>query len=193
MGSLGAYLFAGALFFGVRPAPAADSALLFTRTIGGSGTEGTPAVVTDPAGNVILAGSTTSYDFPVTNGSVNTATHFAGSADSGGSWQSLGNLPAGTPFALAVDSSTPPIWYAAGAKGIFKSADGGATWIAAGPAGPPPCNYVPPFCGVTALAINPQQPSTIYAIADAGLIKTTDGGATWAATTPPIVNPNRPD
>ena len=68
---------------------AADSALILTKTFGGSGNDGIGAVATDHFGNVIVAGSTSSYDFPVTNGSVNTATHFAASPDGGGTLASL--------------------------------------------------------------------------------------------------------
>ena len=77
---------------------------------------------------MIVGGTTSSYDFPVTDGSRNVATQFAATSDDGDSWRPLGNLPAGTPWSLAVDSSKPPVWYATGSSGIFKSTDGGATW-----------------------------------------------------------------
>ena len=192
MGSLRITFCVGILLFGAPRIWAGDSALVLTKTFGGSGNESIGAVVTDHSGNVIVAGSTSSYDFPVTNGSVNTATNFAASPDAGGSWRPLSNLPSGTPISLAVDTSTPPVWYAGGARDVFRSADGGVSWQSIGPRGLPNCDYVPPFCGVLGLAINPAQPATIYArSSSAGILKTTDAGVTWSPTNTPA-NPNPP-
>ncbi len=182
----------GVLLFVVSRVLAADSSLTLTKTFGGSGNDGIGAVATDHFGNVIVAGSTSSYDLPVTNGSVNTATHFAASPDGGGLWRPLSNLPTGTPVSLAVETSNPPVWYAGGTTDIFKSTDAGATWQGIGPRGLPRCDYVPPFCGVLNVVINPVQPSILYArSASAGILKTTDGGATWSPTNTPA-NPNPP-
>jgi photosystem II stability/assembly factor-like uncharacterized protein len=128
------------------------------------------AIATDPSGYVIVGGVTSSYDFPVTNGTTNPATQFAATGDSGASWQPLGNLPKGTPVSLAVTSNA---WYAAGA-GIFKNTDGGATWSTAleGSA-------------AYALVADPTRPSTLYAIVDGKIVKTVDAGATWSATSQP--------
>jgi uncharacterized protein (TIGR03437 family) len=182
----------GVLLLGLSRIWAADSALTFTKTFGGSGNESIGVLAADRFGNIVAAGSTSSYDFPVTNGTFNTATHFAGSADSGGLWYPLSNLPSGTPISLAVDTSTPPVWYAGGLSDVFKSTDGGATWQSIGPRGLPKCDYVPPFCGVLNVVVNPAQPTTLYArSASAGILKTTDGGATWSSTNAPA-NPNPP-
>ena len=53
----------------------ADCALLITRTFGGSGGESVTAIATDRDGFVIAAGSTSSYDFPVTDGSHSPCTY----------------------------------------------------------------------------------------------------------------------
>ncbi len=150
------------------PAWCADSALQFRKTFGGSGNDYVTAIATDPSGYVIVGGSTSSYDFPVTDGSRNAATQFGVSGDSGGNWQPFGNLPKGTPVALAVSAGT---WYAGGSGGIFKSTDGGATWALS-------------LDGGTArlLAPDPSRDSTVYAIFNGAIVKTTDAGATWAAT-----------
>jgi uncharacterized protein (TIGR03437 family) len=170
---------------------AADSSLVFTKTFGGSGIDSITTAAVDPSGNLIVAGATSSYDFPVTNGSANTATQFAVSPNAGAAWQPFTNLPAGTPTSLVVDTGNPPIWYATGTKDLYKSADGGATWQSIGPRGLRNCDTLPPFCGVLSLAINPAQPSTIYArTGSAGILKTTDGGVTWNSTNAPAnVNP----
>src|SRR3954469_26050443 len=111
----------GVLLLFAFPAYSAESALRFTKVFRGSGNESVRAMATDPARFVILAGQTSSYDFPVTDGSLNTGTQFAVTLDAGVPWRPLSNLPSGTPTAIAVDSSTSPVWYAAGTTGIFKS------------------------------------------------------------------------
>src|SRR5256885_11320924 len=103
----------GVLLLFAFPAYSAESALPFTKIFGGSGNESVSAMTTDPAGFVILAGQTSSYDFPVTDGSLNTGTQFAVTLDAGLTWRPLGNLPSETPTVIAVDSSTPPVWYVA--------------------------------------------------------------------------------
>jgi photosystem II stability/assembly factor-like uncharacterized protein len=75
--------------------------------------------------------------------------------------------------ALAVDPQTPNTAYAASASpdkrtsGLWKSIDGGASWR----------NVLPAI--VYAVAIDPQDPATIYSGTDNGLARSTDGGQTW--------------
>src|SRR6185436_4802672 len=38
--------------------------------------------------------------------------------------------------------------------------------------------------GARAVAVDPQNPNTVYAVTFAGIFKTTDGGARWRATSP---------
>jgi photosystem II stability/assembly factor-like uncharacterized protein len=118
------------------------------------------------------------------------------STDNGGTWGSLNNgLDGLSVFVLAVDTQTTATLYAGTKRGLFKSTDGGATWEATSVT-----------ASVVALTLDPQTPSTIYAAApfkeldatggdgrgnprrrisstDAeepqGLLKSTDGGATW--------------
>lgn len=172
-------------------ARAADSPLIFTKTFGGSGSETVKALAADPSGNIIAAGTTSSYDFPVTNGSANTATQFAASADAGGSWHPLGSLLSDTPLSLVADTSNPPIWYASAVNGLYKSADGGATWQSIAPQGLPGCSGYPASCGITTLVVNPAQPSIIYGSGGAGILETADSGATWSFVNAPP-NPNPP-
>ena len=167
-------------------ARATDSPLRFTKTFGGSGSDAISVLTTDPSGNVIAAGTTTSFDFPVTNGSGNAATHFAASADAGGSWHPLSNLPSGPPLSLLADTSSPPIWYAAAADDLYKSADGGVTWQSIGPRGLNECSSYPASCGITNLVVDPTQPSTVYGRGAAGILETMDGGATWSFVNAPV-------
>jgi hypothetical protein len=93
------------------------------------------------------------------------------SAETG--WTSLG-LGDSSIDALGIDHSNPATLYAGtDGEGVFKSADGGATWAA--------INSGLPDLSVVALAIGPTTPSTLYAsVFGSGVFKSTDGGASWA-------------
>jgi photosystem II stability/assembly factor-like uncharacterized protein len=89
---------------------------------------------------------------------------------------------------LVIDNRTPATLYA-GTRGggIFKSSNGGQTWMAINTglvlARPSPLPARPPQAGpdIAALAIDPSAPATIYAWGG-GLFKSTDGGGSWTAT-----------
>jgi hypothetical protein len=105
-----------------QSAAAGDSARIFSRTLGGSmGTTAISSVATDSSGSVIVAGTTSSFDFPVTNGSVNSGTAIAESFDAGKTWKPLGNLPAGSTYVLARDASIPPLLFAGGTTLLLSS------------------------------------------------------------------------
>ncbi len=60
---------------------------------------------------------------------------------------------------------------AASGSGVFKSTDGGATWTAVN-SGPT----------VSTVAVDPQNPRTVYAgVGGRGVFKTTDGATSWSA------------
>jgi hypothetical protein len=101
--------------------------------------------------------------------------------------------PSGGPAsvaALAIDPVTPTTLYAGigggfpavEGQGVFKSIDAGVTWFAAN------AGFPPSTC-VSAVAVDPLVPSTLYAAsggifcgAGRGVFKSTDAGATWNAT-----------
>ena len=60
-----------------------------------------------------------------------------------------------------------------GARSIFQSSNGGASWSAA--------NNTLPGVNVQFLAVDPTSPSTVYAGSNGGVFKTTNGGASWSA------------
>lgn len=101
---------------------------------------------------------------------------FLRSKDSGKTWQLLGaDVFIGYRFCRIVpDPKRPGIIYAATTRGVYRSSDGGGSWVEllSGPA--------------SDLLIHPSSPNTlIAAIGNAwgskanGLYKTTDAGATW--------------
>jgi hypothetical protein len=109
---------------------------------------------------------------------------YATDASSLGAWTSLGpgNI-GGRTRALLIHPENAQIMYAAGtAGGVWKSANGGASWT---PLGDFLANLA-----VNTLAMSPKNPDVLYAgtgegyfngdaIRGAGIFRTLDGGATW--------------
>ncbi len=81
---------------------------------------------------------------------------------------------------LGVDPSQPQIAYAGiRGYGVFKTLDGGASWIAVNLGFPGRETAGLPLY-VLCLTIDPQHPLTLYAgLQQGGAFKSTDGGATW--------------
>ena len=98
-----------------------------------------------------------------------------------GKWklQRSGLPPAGAAFYydLAADPSAPDVVYlAAGAQGIFRSADGGGSWVAVnGDLPGPPYN-------AREVSVNPLTGELFASLRGAGLFRSGDGGQTWVAS-----------
>src|SRR4051794_8081696 len=89
-----------------------------------------------------------------------------------GRWRVAPGLEGGTITAFAVDPRRPDTVFAATLEaGVFGSAHGGRTWQ--------PLDLGPDVNRVDALAIAPGDPETIYAGTGRGVVKSTDGGASW--------------
>jgi len=88
------------------------------------------------------------------------------STDGGAHWTATSF--AGFASALAIDPVDARVVYAGG----FRSDDGGATWVEAraGLEG-----------SIQALAIDPRQPATLYALSSMGIYKSVDRGAAWSS------------
>ena len=99
-----------------------------------------------------------------------------------------GGPPGGNVYAVAADPSHAGTLYAATQRGVFKSADGGASWVFSG------TGLLP--ARVQALAVDPTNPSTLFAgtltpngVASVGIFKSTDAGATWRDANLGLVDP----
>ncbi|HEX7185597.1 MAG TPA: hypothetical protein VF756_27480 [Thermoanaerobaculia bacterium] len=110
-----------------------------------------------------------------------------------GRWTPIGPY-AGSVWALTTDPANPRVFYSSTAEGIYKSADGGATWrlLRGG---------LPRRTGASALAVDPVRPSNAYAnFGSSGLYRSADGGASWSrigagpgAVSVLLVDPARPE
>src|ERR1019366_8861887 len=162
---------------------------IYETTLGGSVQAGGTAIAVNSAGEVYVAGSTSSVDFPLVHPLQSTpgARPLWKNADSGATWAPIDDLPFALVRALVVDPSNPNTLYAAtGDLGVFKSLDGGVNWTrsSTGIAG----------TNIQALAIDPAHPQTLYAAtapADAAspsaVYKPVDAANRWTlADSPPI-------
>ncbi len=116
-------------------------------------------------------------------------------------WVQIGPQPvdnyygvsAGRVTALAVDPENPKIVYAGGAEGgVWKTTDGGATWV--------PLTDGQPSLAVGSITLDPNNSSIVYvgtgeenfsgdSYYGAGVLKSTDGGATWTQICGPFCGP----
>jgi hypothetical protein len=108
------------------------------------------------------------------------------STDGGASWNAVNDglppiHPGSAPVsALKLDAKNSDTLYAATYNGVYKSTNGGTTWSAANSGLTEK---------ITSLAIDPQNPGTLYAgTLDSGVFKTTDAGSTWSAVNPELTN-----
>jgi photosystem II stability/assembly factor-like uncharacterized protein len=103
------------------------------------------------------------------------------SVDYGETWSAT-SLRLDDVEALVIDPSNPAIlWAGTGGEGdnLFRSVDGGVIWT--GSDIPPDAYSYSPVGGrITALAIDPVNPSIVYAGENTGIFKSSDGGATWS-------------
>jgi uncharacterized repeat protein (TIGR01451 family) len=183
---------------------AAGSALIYSTFIGGTDDDTAASVAIDNAGHAYITGQTFSTNFPV-----HTALHptLSGSADAfvaklnsagsalvystylGGHGTELGNSiavdSAGNAYVTGTTPSTDfpttnPLQPNRLGHAIFKSTNGAGNWAGSD-------------SGLAAaivfdLAFAPNNSSIMYAAAETGLFKTTDGGANWnlVPSTPPF-------
>jgi hypothetical protein len=141
-----------------------------------------------------------------TSSRATSASSGAGAMLSSTQWTPIGPQPTDNSFlglsfspvsgrvtALAVDPTNPDVVYLGAAEGgVWKTTDGGSTWT--------PLLDNQPSLAVGSIAIDPSNPSAIYvgtgeenfnydAYFGAGILKSTDGGATWTHISGPFASP----
>jgi hypothetical protein len=112
----------------VSSAATVRPALSSQKTFGGTGFDSGTAIALDSSGNIYIAGTTTSLDFP-TKGAFQPRIGGAGlhvSTNNGATWFTP-SVPAPV-YAVAGSPMGSNIVYAGTANGILKSMDGGQTW-----------------------------------------------------------------
>ncbi|HWP84827.1 MAG TPA: YCF48-related protein, partial [Terriglobia bacterium] len=118
------------------------------------------------------------------------------SSDAGESFSRLLPALAGTPFNdVGIGENSSQVYAATLGQGIMASRDGGATWT-----NPADRRTIQPF--VLSMAVNPQNPSILYAGTNFGVIKSADGGDSWSVASEGIgtltvlamaINPLQPE
>jgi photosystem II stability/assembly factor-like uncharacterized protein len=199
------------------------ASLSYSTYLGGGRDDGATALAVRDDGVVTVGGFTRSRDFPITAVAAVVCTVRGGvyrSTTGAEAWSEIGSgLTTNQLNAVAVHPTRPEVVYAGGedsrfgvftpeesAGGLFRSGDGGHTWV-------PITNglTIPTITGIT---FDPATPTTLYVTAgdrftDTGEIKTVggvfksiDAGATWARLpnlpedavyTALVVDPNAPN
>jgi photosystem II stability/assembly factor-like uncharacterized protein len=131
---------------------------------------------------------------PQTSTTVYAATRFAGvykTTDGGDTWTTMNNGLPTNPWilSLVIDPMTSILYAGTTLQGVFKSFDGGSNWSAVNNGLPTPELGGSAFGAISALAVDPLSPLTVYAVeVDAGVYRSTDGGANWS-----LINAEMPD
>jgi hypothetical protein len=174
------------------------SALVYSTYLGGeNGDTGASSIAADAVGNAYVAGTTRSAAFPVTANAFQSS--LSGSSDAfvakidargttlvystylgGHGDDETGGIAidrAGNAYVTGRTSSTDfptvnPLQRANASGPVFKTTDGGTTWIS--------INAGLNAFGIYTLVIDPSSPSTVYAASGVdGVFKSTNGGSSW--------------
>ena len=198
------------LALGTNPSSATLSGTLTVNATGGVATFGDLAIDLPGSGDTLVAtapgvADATSAPFAIkstgwvasnaglTGGVINDlildpkhpATLYAATADNGvwktidggNSWaRAATGLPRRHPVdRLAIDPvTTTTLWAACGDAGVYKSADGGGSWVQSTSMTIAQGDYA-------AIAVDPSHPMVVYAAAARAVLRTVNGGSSWAS------------
>lgn len=183
-GVLGALIFAPALVYPqVSFDPAGALSKYAIARFAGSGNDSIQAMASDAAGNVYVAGTTTSPDLPMKHAAQPAFGEalLMRSADNGKTWKPVGTSMF-VPLVVSPHPTDPQTLFVGAQDGIYKTIDSGATWRR---------TYI--WTGVfnfIEIAVDPANPQLVYAIQYAPgisvFLASADGGETWQARTAPF-------
>ena len=139
----------------------------------GTNQDSIQAAATDASGNIYVAGTTSSPQFPVKNAEqpVFGDSRILRTTNLGATWTASGNPPADVTVVVA-DPVSPQVLFSGGSNGIYKSTNAGQTWrvVYSFPVG---------YLGFS-MVIDPGNHLRLAALTPpAGLIRSLDGGETW--------------
>jgi hypothetical protein len=105
-------------------------------------------------------------------------------SDAGSTWQRIGDgIPASeTVLSLAFSPGQPGVVYAGAGKRVYRSTNGGQTFVPISPELVPNEMYY----GASEIAIDPFSPSTLFVFAIRKSFRTHDGGSTWQEVAIPV-------
>jgi photosystem II stability/assembly factor-like uncharacterized protein len=140
------------------------------------------ALAVDASGNILVAGTTSSPDFPIANALQPTMgeARIIASTDGGATWTNVGNPPVDV-FSVAPNPLNPQVLLASAIPGVYKSTDGGRTWRAVYQ------SPTKPYSCLGSVVVDPANP--LHAAAwvsdgsfDGVLVRSVDGGESWTKT-----------
>jgi uncharacterized protein (TIGR03437 family) len=142
--------------------------LIFTKYFGGSGTDTATAVATDNLGNIYIAGTSNSVDFPTTT-AVQPKVRAPMLAISA---TAATPIPVGTETSVLAVAGTSDgsVIYAFCADATYASSDGGATWGKHAPL---------PSDAINGISIDAADPARVFVATNRGVYSTDSGGEYW--------------
>ena len=161
------------------------ASLQYSTYLGGSGTDTVTAIAVDDAGNAYLAGTSDSAEFPLQAPFRTGAGGFVAKFDANSALVWSSSLGGGTPRAVTLGPAnelyltggsasatfaTPGALQQYVPGNFFQSGDGGANWAGT--------TLATPLGAITAVALDPNIQSRVYALADR-VYASDDGGQSW--------------
>jgi uncharacterized protein (TIGR03437 family) len=160
-----------------------DPELVFTKYFGGSGSDTPRAIATDAQGNIYIAGTSNSIDFPATNGfQVKVQPPLAAISANGAT---ISHLPVGSESSILAIGGTSDgsVLYAIAPAATYVSSDHGATWTQNAPlqtaSSTPSISSLLTPSTINNISVDAVDPSRVFVATSRGLFFTSQGGQSW--------------